>query len=121
MAVGRKTGGRTKGTPNKTTQALQAQADAARKSLDEAGAATPLDVMLAVMRNPELAVELRFEAAKAAAPYLHPRLASVEHSGPDRGPILTETREMTDLELARMIGRLLTKVVVNAPGLRDAV
>lgn len=26
---------------------------------------------------------MRFEAAKAAAPYMHPRLAAVEHSGPD--------------------------------------
>ena len=27
------------------------------------------------------------EAAKEAAPYMHPRLASIEHKGPDDGPI----------------------------------
>lgn len=54
---------------------------------------TPLEYMLQVMRaEPSdalddrelaMAVNLRFEAAKAAAPYIHPRLAAVEHSGPD--------------------------------------
>ena len=32
-------------------------------------------------------VSLQFEAAKAAAPYIHPRLAAVEHKGPKGGPI----------------------------------
>jgi hypothetical protein len=31
----------------------------------------------------------RFEAAKAAAPYMHPRLAAVEVTGQDGGPIET--------------------------------
>jgi hypothetical protein len=26
---------------------------------------------------------MRFEAAKAAAPYIHPRLAAIEHTAPD--------------------------------------
>ena len=34
------------------------------------------------------AIVMRFEAAKAAAPYIHPRLAAVEHSGPDGGALL---------------------------------
>ncbi|MFY8041620.1 MAG: hypothetical protein ACOVOD_01720 [Rhodoferax sp.] len=47
--------------------------------------------MLKVMRAPldlsleprELAAQeaLKFEAAKAAAPYVHPRLAAIEHTG----------------------------------------
>lgn len=54
---------------------------------------TPLEYMLKVMRtepDPTLeprelasAIVMRFEAAKAAAPYIHPRLAAVEHSGPE--------------------------------------
>ena len=58
---------------------------------------TPLEYMLQVMRTePSLELEprdllnatsLRFEAAKAAAPYMHPRLAAVEHSGPEGGAI----------------------------------
>lgn len=52
---------------------------------------TPLEYMLQVMREEPrgdmeakdylAAVAMRFEAAKAAAPYMHPRLAAVEHSG----------------------------------------
>ncbi len=35
----------------------------------------PLDYMLQVMRDPKADFQLRFEAAKAAAPYLHARRA----------------------------------------------
>ena len=55
------------------------------------GELTPLEYMLQVMRQEPRddldakgyleAVSMRFEAAKAAAPYMHPRLAAVEHSG----------------------------------------
>jgi hypothetical protein len=45
-------------------------------------------------------VELRFEAAKSAAPYIHPKLAAVEHSGPDSGPHVVEIR-WRDCERAR--------------------
>lgn len=58
---------------------------------------SPLEYMLKVMREEpsphllpteyEAAVNRRFEAAKAAAPYIHPRLASVEHTGKDGGAI----------------------------------
>jgi hypothetical protein len=40
----------------------------------------PLDYMLEVMRNPDASWRRRDEMAKAAAPYLHARLAAVEHS-----------------------------------------
>lgn len=58
---------------------------------------SPLEYMLKIMRtevsadlDPRemlAAVTLRFEAAKAAAPYVHPRLASVEHKGVDDTPL----------------------------------
>ena len=63
---------------------------------------TPLEYMLHVMRREPAedldakdyltAVSLRFEAAKAAAPYMHPRLAAVEVTGQDGGPIETISR-----------------------------
>lgn len=81
----KKTGGRKKGTPNKKTAALVKAAGA--------GGVMPLEYMLNVMRQPipqtaDPVVKatlhgLRFEAAKAAAPYVHPRLAAIEHTGPD--------------------------------------
>lgn len=42
---------------------------------------TPLDYMLGILRNEEANAEDRFEAAKAAAPYVHPKLAAIDHSG----------------------------------------
>ena len=73
MAVGKKTGGRKKGTPNKRTQALAVEAVGEGE--------TPLAYLLGVMRDMERDVAVRLEAAKAAAPYVHAKLASIEHSG----------------------------------------
>jgi hypothetical protein len=42
-----------------------------------ASGATPLDFMLQVMRDEAVEPAKRLDAAKAAAPYVHPRLASV--------------------------------------------
>lgn len=39
---------------------------------------TPLDYMLGLLRNEECPPLLRFEAAKAAAPYVHAKLAAVD-------------------------------------------
>jgi hypothetical protein len=69
---------------------------------------TPLEYMLQLMRSdsdhedPKVQVAreaMRFEAAKAAAPYVHPRLAAVEHTGKDGGPIA-----LTRIELVAMSG-----------------
>ena len=65
--------GRKPGSLNRISR--QAQASAL------AGGVTPLDYMLGMLRDPTLERELRFEAAKAAAPYVHPRLAQVHHQG----------------------------------------
>jgi hypothetical protein len=73
MAKGRKTGGRQKGTPNKRTQEVVAKI--------EASGLTPLDYMLKVMRDENELPDVRLDAAKAAAPYVHPRLATIENTG----------------------------------------
>jgi hypothetical protein len=46
--------------------------------------------MLSLLRDPKNSTETRFEAAKAAAPYVHPKLAQIQHSGKDGGPIELE-------------------------------
>ena len=43
--------------------------------------ASPLDYMLAVMTGEKEYDETKFKAAVSAAPYVHPRLQAVEHSG----------------------------------------
>jgi hypothetical protein len=74
---GERRGGRKKGTPNKRTAALRAALLAEFKL----SGGTPLDVMLAVMRNPALPLQLRFDAAKKAAPFCHPKLAPIQPPG----------------------------------------
>lgn len=39
---------------------------------------TPLDFLLSIMRDADEEKDKRIEAAKAAAPYVHPRLSNVE-------------------------------------------
>ena len=51
--------------------------DEARRAALEGGI-TPLEFMLALLRDEALDREERFEAAKAAAPYVHAKLSSVE-------------------------------------------
>ena len=72
-----------------------------RKSREKAEAIersglTPLDYMLKVMRNPKSDAAVRLDAAKSAAPYVHARLAAVEHSGKVAVPIIISS---TDAEL----------------------
>jgi hypothetical protein len=119
MAQGRKTGGRKKGSKNSRTKvklALVAEAAAAAGT-------TPLEVMLENMefarteakrilgqlidngsdlpeKFNEFAELLRFramsqQAAKDAAPYMHPHLAAVAHTGSDGGAIQIERIERT--------------------------
>ena len=87
MAKGVKTGGRTKGTPNKRTLANQGLM--ARATSPEM---TPLAVMLKAMKlawdQKDYAAAANF--AKDAAPYLHPRLANVQHSGDADNPLAFE-------------------------------
>ena len=75
MAKGgkREGAGRKPGTPNKRTAEKAAEV--------EASGLTPLDYMLTILRDEKNAPADRFEAAKAAAPYVHARLAAIEHSG----------------------------------------
>jgi len=90
MATGKKTGGRTKGTPNKATAAKVAEV--------AASGLTPLDYMLNIMRDEEANPARRDDMAKAAAPYVHPKLAAIEHTGAGGGPI--EVANLSDADLA---------------------
>jgi hypothetical protein len=62
--------GRPKGSRNKRT--LELQQRVAQSGL------TPLDYMLSIVRDEKREDAIRLEAAKSAAPYVHPRLNSIE-------------------------------------------
>jgi hypothetical protein len=73
MKGGKRPGaGRKKGIPNR--------ASAAREAAIAASGLTPLEYMLTTMRDETKPIALRLDMAKAAAPYVHPRLASVEQA-----------------------------------------
>jgi hypothetical protein len=79
MAKGVKTGGRQKGSANRITKAKEA-------AIADSGL-TPLDYMLAVLRDLNEPKERRAWAAQSAAPYCHAKLANVQHSGDAENPI----------------------------------
>lgn len=71
--------GRPRGVSPKKTQALR---DAVAK-----GGVMPLDYLLSVMRNKKMETGTRLDAAKAAAQYIHPKLAAIELSGDRNAPV----------------------------------
>jgi hypothetical protein len=103
-----KTGGRKKGVRNKRSSEMEARI--------RASGMDPLAFLIALMRNAKAPLELRFEAARSAAPFVHPKLTAVEHSGPAGGAVQTETKQVSDIEAARWIGRLLSKVSASHSG-----
>ena len=65
--------GRKKGSPNRKSRELQAKV--------EAEGVTPLAYLLSVMRSEANEQAVRIDAAKAAAPFVHAKLSSVELGG----------------------------------------
>lgn len=67
----------------------------ARKKAVESGL-TPLEYMLSILRDETVERQDRMDAAKAAAPYVHAKLASVEHKGDGGGPMVLEIVRFAD-------------------------
>src|SRR5262249_17350866 len=78
MARGRKTGGRKRGTPNRRT--------IAQREIVASGM-MPLEFLCSVYRDPRLSLARRIEAAKCAAPYIHPRISTTEFVPPSEPQI----------------------------------
>ncbi len=80
--------GRRAGVRNKRTQ----------ENIDKAEASglMPLDFMLSILRNEDESIENRCWAAEKAAPYVHAKLANIEHTGKDGGPIDFKVRIAVD-------------------------
>lgn len=114
-APGERRGGRKVGALGKRTLARKEIAD---KALEQG--ISPVEVMIDNMRwaydlalkakKPEKALEYRTIAqnwAEDCANYFHPKLAAIEHTGADGGPIQTE--EVSETDLARRLAFLLTR------------
>jgi hypothetical protein len=104
MAIGKKTGGRRKGSRNKASAAKE-------RAIAKSGL-TPLEFMLKVMRDEKVLVVVRLDAAKAAASYVHPKLSSVTHGGAVGTYAAENLRELSDAELtsfAAILARITPK------------
>lgn len=79
---GIKTGGRRKGTPNKTKVAE-------RKAIAKSGL-MPREFFLAIMRDRKQTLDVRMKAAHDAAPYCHARYQTVELTGQGGNAVAVE-------------------------------
>lgn len=95
-----KTGGRKKGTPNKAS--AQREAEIAASGL------TPLEYLTSVYRNRKIDLDTRVDAAGKAAPYVHPKLASIIHKGDTKQPIMVVQVEGAQYEA--IAKRLLSEI-----------
>lgn len=87
-------GGRRAGAGRKPGAITQKTREAAERLI--ADGLTPLDYMLGVLRGTMPYDQHRFTAAEKAAPFMHPRLASVQHAGPGGGAIPIANADLTN-------------------------
>jgi len=90
--------GRKAGSPNK--------ASAAREKAVRASGQTPLDYLLGVMRSKATPEAMRLDAAKAAAPYVHPKLSSVELKGDPENPVEQRVTVVDEKQVAAAVARI---------------
>ena len=73
MAKGFKTGGRTKGTPNRDKQALRELLSSLYPDYD------PILAMVEMANDEALEPSMRLDCHKTIANYIHPKMRSIEH------------------------------------------
>lgn len=78
-------GGKREGAGRPEGAVTKRARDAANRAAEEG--LMPLDYMLNILRNDAADPKDRMWAAEKAAPYVHPKLANVEHTGKDGGDI----------------------------------
>ncbi len=73
MAKGFKTGGRTKGTPNRDKRALRERLSSLYPDYD------PILAMVEMANDAALEPSMRLDCHKTIANYIHPKMSSIEH------------------------------------------
>lgn len=84
MAIGRKTGGRAAGTPNRKTEEIA--------ELLKTLGCNPIEGMAKLAENLENSPELRGRMYAELAQYIYPKRRSVEHGGADVEPLTLVVR-----------------------------
>lgn len=77
MALGRKTGGRLAGTPNRRTKEIG--------DLLESLGCNPIEGMVRIAMNPKASLGLRGRMNAELAQYVYPKRKAIEHSGETGG------------------------------------
>jgi hypothetical protein len=116
MAPGIKTGGRKKGSKNKRKAVAELMSDVVVQAAQSGE--TPLEYMLRVMRDPTQKDHRRDEMAKAAAPYVHARLAAAQIIEPvEEGESMTAEQLRAKL-IAQLeeVGLSLSDLIGEVPG-----
>jgi hypothetical protein len=85
-----------------------------REEAINASGLTPLEYMLRTLRDSKNPATVRMEAAKAAAPYVHPKLAQVQHKGFIGNYDLTK---LSDADLLRLETILRDAAATNTAAL----
>jgi hypothetical protein len=83
--------GRKPGSKNKVDREIRERALADSAEM-------PLEYMLRIMRDTSTDNARRDDMAKSAAPYIHAKLANVQHSGADGGNIIVQVMRFADIE-----------------------
>lgn len=87
-------GGKRAGAGRKPGSATKKTREVAERAAEEGQ--TPLEFMLETMRDLTLDFKDRAWAAEKAAPYIHPRLAAIDHSGSISVPHEAALAELDD-------------------------
>jgi hypothetical protein len=104
---GERRGGRKPGATNVRTRIAKDIADGVLSSGE-----SPLEFLVKTYRDETQDMAVRIDAAKAAAPYVHPKLATVEHKGDPENPII----QIDDMALARWLALKLQAGAMAANG-----
>lgn len=99
MALGKKTGGRKKGTPNKKTLDRQKAA----KSLQDEGV-DPKDYIVSCIKDPTNFDEIKYRASVDLMPYMYAKLASTSVKGSLAIGDISNMNEDQLTELAQKLG-----------------
>ena len=85
MALGYKTGGRQKGTPNKNRTALLAKLEDSFPTYD------PLLALVEIAQDPETDLSMRVDCHKTLASYIYPKMRTADSAVVDeQAPIVIE-------------------------------
>lgn len=126
--MGKRYGGRQKGTPNRDSirpwqialahkfEPIELLIHFARGDEKALGWGEPLKIEKGgvVFIKDRITPEMRLNAVMEACSYLYPKRKAIEHTGPDGGPIEHKSVDMTDLlkdpEAVMLMKRLQSKV-----------